>query len=62
MGVVTLPALLIGCVAFPVLSFRASEARRGIQPFQEFLDARFRGHDNILLNFPIVTQPMSGAG
>jgi hypothetical protein len=31
----------------PFLSFRASEARHGIQYFQQVLDAGFRRHDGV---------------
>ena len=52
----TLPSPARDCVAIRILSFRASEARQVIQSFQKRLDARFRGHDDISLNFTIATQ------
>ncbi len=36
----------------PSLSFHASEARHGIQYFQQILDTRFRGYDAVAGVFP----------
>ncbi|MBP9011416.1 MAG: hypothetical protein KBG13_08865 [Syntrophaceae bacterium] len=44
-------------VAIIFLSFRASEARHGIQYFQHVLDAGFHRHDDVDGFFTIATQP-----
>jgi len=43
-------------VAIIFLSFRASEARHGIQYFQHVLDAGFHRHDDVDGFFTIATQ------
>jgi len=44
------------CVVITFLSFRASEARHGIQYFQHVLDAGFHRHDDVDGFFTIATQ------
>ena len=47
------------CVAIIFLSFRASEARQGIQYIQQLLDAGFHRHDDFNALFAIATQSPS---
>ena len=44
------------CVVITFLSFRASEARHGIQYYQHVLDAGFHRHDDVDGFFTIATQ------
>ena len=48
------------CVVITFLSFRASEARHGIQYYQHVLDAGFHRHDDVDGFFTIATQPPKG--
>ena len=48
------------CVVITFLSFRASEARHGIQYFQHVLDAGFHRHDDVDGFFTIATQSLGG--